>query len=138
MVNGVQYGRGTLSGATIRRDNDGLPRPILSHDCRVGGVRTGDRESNVRDRRDQACVQRTIHRSKVRVAAKNSAAQRINVLCERYDQKKHADNLDRGSAIIPRSDGFDSEDDEIGPISLDRSKRHIDQIVSTAKCAGPR
>ena len=58
--------------------------------------------------------------------------QRRARLREQCDQGNKTDHRDHDHVAIPRTGGVDSEGDEIVPIYLDRSGRHIGEIVCEA------
>ena len=47
------------------------------------------------------------------------------------DQAHHNLQFDHDFAVITGSDGVDSEEEEIEPITIDRGRRHIGEVVET-------
>ena len=74
MVRGVLSALVSHACVAIRRRNDGLSWPSRNPTCCVGGIQTGNRGRDGRDRRDKAGLQSKIYHLRARGTAKTRTA----------------------------------------------------------------
>ena len=133
LVSGAQFAHGVCAGAETRSGEGGVQRSNRRLVRRVGGVRTRERGRSGRGCFDQASAHHDADRRRVRTAADNRAAQRRIRLRKLRDQANRIDQFDCDRAVIPASGGVDSEIDEIEPITTDRARRHIGEVIVATK-----
>ena len=132
LVSGAQSAHGVRAGAAAHLGEEDVQRPNRRSVRRIGGVRTSQRGHSSRDRCDQASAHHDADRRRACAAADNRAAQRRIRLRKLRDQVTRTNQFDRDRAVITRSGGVDSEGDEIPPITIDRGRCHIGEVVAAA------
>ena len=93
LVSGAQSAHGARFGTAVYSDDGGVQRPIKSPDHWVRGVRTGDRDRNSCDCREQELARRGADKRTARAAVDSRAAQRRVRLRKKRNQTRHTDQF---------------------------------------------